>query len=226
MLIQAPAPIHNGRKFDRLKSIDVRDAQYPMRAAIDMMAPIRPPWHSPPSLDQGNEGSCVGFGSTHMLAAAPYMHTMTYDFARGIYLDAKKVDEWQGEDYEGTSVRAGMKVLRSRGLISEYLWTRSAETVRDYVLRRGPVVMGTTWYKSMMDTDIKGFIHPDGASVGGHCWTVLGWSESQEAFRGIQSWGMGWGDRGRFWIKLDAFKFLLEEDGGEACSPLEVRLAA
>lgn len=226
MLIKSPAPVYKERKFDRLKSLDFRDVDYPMRAAIDMAAPPRPPWHSPPPLDQGNEGSCVGFGSTHMLSAAPWMHTMTYDFARGLYLDAKKVDEWQGEDYEGTSVRAGMKVLQSRGLISEYLWTWKADTVRDYVLRRGPVTMGTNWYANMMSTDKHGFVSPDGAAVGGHCWTVLGWSEAQEAFRAIQSWGLGWGQAGRFWIKWDAFKYLLEDDGGEAVSPLEVLAAA
>jgi hypothetical protein len=220
MLIQAP--VFHDRKFDRLKSIDVRDLDYPMRAAIDMAAPLRPPWQSPPAMDQGSEGSCVGFGSTHMLAAAPWMHTFTYDFARGIYLDAKKIDEWQGEDYEGTSVRAGMKVLQARGLITEYLWTWDTDTVRDYVLRRGPVTMGTNWYARMMDTDANGYVYPDGASVGGHCWTVLGYSGGRNAFRAIQSWGSGWGQTGRFWITWEAFKYLLEEDGGEAVSPLEV----
>jgi hypothetical protein len=217
------APVFNNRKFDRLRSLDDNDFDYPMRAAIDMKAKIRPPWKSPPALDQGSEGSCVGFGSTHMLNAAPWMHLHNYDFARGIYTEAKKVDEWQGEDYEGTSVRAGMKVLQAQGLITEYLWAWNTDTVRDYVLRRGPVTMGTTWYDKMMKPDSKGFVWPDGASVGGHCWTVLGYSESRNAFRAINSWGTSWGQAGRFWIQWDSFKFLLEKDGGDAVSPLEVK---
>jgi hypothetical protein len=220
MLVQAP--VYHGRKFDRLRAVDPQDKDYPMRAAIDMAVEPRPPWQSPPALDQGSEGSCVGFGSTHMLAAAPWMHPLTYDFARGIYVEAKTVDEWQGEDYEGTSVRAGMKVLQSRGLITEYLWTTSAETVRDYVYRRSAVVMGTNWYDRMMEPDEEGMVYPEGAAVGGHCWLVLGHSEARNAFRCLNSWGTGWGQKGRFWLSWEAFKFLLEEDGGEACSPLEV----
>lgn len=62
-------------------------------------------------MDQGVEGSCVGFGSTR---AMMLLNRRRYD-ARWLYHEAQKVDEWPGEDYDGTSVRAGMDVLREMG---------------------------------------------------------------------------------------------------------------
>jgi hypothetical protein len=61
--------------------------------------------------DQGNEGACVGFGISRL---ASFLNSKLYD-ARWLYHEAQKVDEWPGEDYEGTSVRAGLDVLRTRG---------------------------------------------------------------------------------------------------------------
>lgn len=61
--------------------------------------------------DQGQEGSCVGFGCSRMSSLT---NRKRYD-ARWLYVEAQKVDEWPGEAYDGTSVRAGMDVLRTQG---------------------------------------------------------------------------------------------------------------
>jgi hypothetical protein len=61
--------------------------------------------------DQGSEGACVGFGSSR---AMTLLNRRRYD-ARWLYHEAQKIDEWPGEDYEGTSVRAGMDILREVG---------------------------------------------------------------------------------------------------------------
>lgn len=61
--------------------------------------------------DQGSEGACVGFGLSRMMSL---LNRRRYD-ARWLFHEARKVDEWPGEDYQGTSVRAGCDVLRSRG---------------------------------------------------------------------------------------------------------------
>lgn len=61
--------------------------------------------------DQGSEGACVGFGSSR---ACSIMNRVRYDgFA--LYHRAQQIDEWPGENYDGTSVRAGMDVLRKEG---------------------------------------------------------------------------------------------------------------
>ena len=64
--------------------------------------------------DQGNEGACVGFGSSRMMSM---LNRERYD-ARWLWDWAKKVDEWPdtnpGDD-NGTSVHAASDILRTRG---------------------------------------------------------------------------------------------------------------
>lgn len=71
--------------------------------------------------DQGAEGACVGFGSSRMMTL---MNRKRY-FARWLWDQAKKVDEWSdtnpGDD-NGTSVRAALEVLRNRGHV---YWTNT-----------------------------------------------------------------------------------------------------
>jgi hypothetical protein len=61
--------------------------------------------------DQGYEGSCVGFSESR----AKSLVDRTRYGGRWLYKEAQEIDEWPGEDYEGTSVRAGLEVLRTRG---------------------------------------------------------------------------------------------------------------
>lgn len=64
--------------------------------------------------DQGQEGACVGFGSSRMMSL---LNRKQYD-ARWLWDRAKEVDEWADTnpgDNEGTSVRAAMDILRTKG---------------------------------------------------------------------------------------------------------------
>lgn len=61
--------------------------------------------------DQGREGACVGFGVARALSL---MNRERYD-AYELYRQAQRQDEWEGESYSGTSVRAGLDVARERG---------------------------------------------------------------------------------------------------------------
>ncbi|MBA3580534.1 MAG: hypothetical protein H0W42_11180 [Gemmatimonadaceae bacterium] len=61
--------------------------------------------------DQGREGACVGYAATRMMTL---LNRQRYD-APWLYHEARKVDDWAGENYSGTSVRAGMDVLRDQG---------------------------------------------------------------------------------------------------------------
>jgi hypothetical protein len=61
--------------------------------------------------DQGSEGACVGYGSSRMMSL---LNRSRYD-AHWLYKQAQQVDEWPGDAYSGTSVRAAMDVLRTLG---------------------------------------------------------------------------------------------------------------
>jgi hypothetical protein len=63
--------------------------------------------------NQLNEGACVGAGSSRMESL---VERKKWDFF-ALYYAAQKVDEWPGENYSGTSVRAAMDVLRDKGPI-------------------------------------------------------------------------------------------------------------
>lgn len=116
--------------------------------------------------DQGVEGACVGFGISRY---ASLMNRLRYDgFA--LYHEAQRIDEWPGENYSGTSVRAGLEVARTQGLwrvragtpsptpraadgIDVYRWARSVEEVAacldppdgTRVLNAGYVVLLNSW---------------------------------------------------------------------------------
>lgn len=64
-----------------------------------------------PFYNQGREGACVGFSLSRAMSL---INRKKYD-ARWLYHEAQKHDEWPGEDYEGTSVRAGFERLRLVG---------------------------------------------------------------------------------------------------------------
>jgi hypothetical protein len=150
-----------------------------------------------------------------------------------LYHEAQKVDEWPGEDYDGTSVRALFKVLKTRGYVEEYRWAFDAKTVIDHVLARGPVVLGTTWTRDMFMPDSKGYIYFTGPIEGGHAYTVIGCQLEHACPDGsigrariINSWGRGWGPHnGRAWITMKTLQALIE-DYGEACVSTEKMLAA
>src|SRR5215203_5959800 len=66
-------------------------------------------WANPIQLDQGREGACVGFGWTGFLNAKPVKHEYGNQMGFDVYRRAQEIDERPGEDYLGTSVRAGAK---------------------------------------------------------------------------------------------------------------------
>jgi hypothetical protein len=222
MLIKVPT---QEKRFGRLKSLDVLDRNFLMRMAPAVTdKPHTRPWPLKSLLNQGNEGSCTGFGSAHFLQAAPWMHFLTFDQARAIYLEAQRNDEWAGEDYEGSSVRGAMKAMLKLGLIQGgYVWAFTvADMIRHYQYR-GPMVLGLDWYTGMMKTDKHGYIEPTGGIEGGHCVATTYFSASKNYWLGPNNWGLDWGTKGWWKMHNDAMVELIERHGGEAASGLEVQ---
>jgi hypothetical protein len=233
------------RRLNWIPRFDERSRGYPVRGAIAKLLPIvrrNKLWRVGPTLDQGWEGACVGFG----WAAEAFSTPVTVDlnrvradvprdpeqFARFIYRSAQRIDEWEGEEYEGTSVLAGAKAMQQVGLLKEYRWAFSSDDVLYSVLRKGPVVIGIWWYESMYDAP-NGILKAYGNLVGGHCLTVVGFLKAgasmkladgqilkntldQDGFILQNSWGTEWGINGLAVISERDLKWLLA-DQGEAC---------
>lgn len=207
------------RTFDRLVEFDPESRSYPIRTLV-------PPkfrsytWRTFINLDQGSEGACVGFAWTHDLAARPWpIRGLTDTYAGWVYRQAQKVDEWPGEDYEGTSVLAGAKVLHRSGYMDEYRWAFGLDDLRLALGYKGPAVLGLNWYRGMYEPDEKGFIHPTGSLLGGHAILAYSVSEPGEFVRLHNSWGPGWGEQGTCKVSFTDLDRLLREQG-EACIPV------
>lgn len=176
-------------------------------------------------LDQLREGACVGFTAAHDQSAWPVpVKNITTEVARWFYKEAQKVDPWEGEAYEGTSVLAVMQVLQRIGALKEFRWAGagSGDVLMDVILgirNEGPGLAGLSWYSNCMNVDKDGYIHPTGDIVGGHAILIRGVSIAKRYFLLSNSWNLGWGVEGDCKVSFDEMGPWLE-NGGEVTFPI------
>jgi len=203
---------------------DPRSRDYPVRGAARLPQSKR--WTPGVVLDQGREGACVGFGWTAEALATPVKVNFNkvkaapvndpQRVASFVYNQAKSIDEWPGEDYDGTSVNAGAKIMRSLGLVKEYRWAFGVDDMIT-ALQKGPVVIGIPWYESMYEAP-NGKVVIGGRNVGGHCLLVTGYEirSGVPVYTWRNSWGPEYGTGGSAEINHHDLGFLLRQNG-EAC---------
>ncbi len=79
-----------------------------------------------PMLDQGAEGSCTGFAlatiAHYLLRTRAVVPEVGQVSPRMLYEMAKRYDEWEGEEYEGSSTRGAVKGWHKHGICSAELW--------------------------------------------------------------------------------------------------------
>lgn len=132
-----PTRTYKKRTFDvRPDRIDLRDrfyqpklvslpSRYPKQDQIEQFLPN---YANCFVLDQGGEGACTGFG---LAAVINYILWRNNNYQvqgldvvspRMLYHMAQLYDEWEGEDYVGSSCRGAMKGWHRHGVCSEALW--------------------------------------------------------------------------------------------------------
>lgn len=207
----------------RLPAPDPRDHHYALRKVAPKTTPraVYRHWRTGAVLDQGSTSQCVAYSWTAFLHSSP-LRTKIHLQPEEFYRAAQKVDEWEGENYDGTSVRAGAKVLQAEGHLAQYLWASRIDEICNWVLSAngGPVVMGTDWYEGMFHPDSKGRVKLYGPAAGGHAWIIYGYNQHTQQFHCQNSWGTGWGKKGKFRITLEDAEKLLQSYG-EACTAIE-----
>lgn len=201
------------RILDRVYRADRRDKAFAIQAEVPgrqyrVWKPLR-------ILDQGYTSGCVGYGIAGWLGCKPIVNRIKPD---GIYKYARFIDEWEGEEDEGTSVRAGIKTISSEsdfgfGLVGRYEWGWDLSTLIATLANDGPVVMGLPWMTGMLEPDSNGFVHANGVIEGGHCIYANGVSIQQRWISMPNSWGTGWGRNGVCRITFDDMQELLDIDG-------------
>lgn len=225
------------RTFDRVVKFDERSKSYPIRTLV-ATKPLRSFSWKHLQLDQGSEGACTGFSATMEAAARPKPYFGNPDYgttvdkipkinqlARMLYMRARQLDEWPGEDYEGSSVLGAAKAGQERGWWAEYRWAlgpgpeRAAQDVILALGYAGPVMMGTNWYEAMSRPRGNDALVVAGEVVGGHAYLLTRYSKSRDAVWTPNSWG----GEGQGWIsRADLVRLLAEE--GEACLALNRKM--
>lgn len=221
--IVRPELVPADRGLGRRVATDPRDRRYAMRAVVPKHIPERDVRRNPgPVLHQGSTSACVGFAWRAWMTSSPVMYKDAHPDPFEIYSRALQLDEWPDDHYDaGTSVRAGAKVMRERGRLTEFVWASTTDDVIKFLAHRGPVVLGTDWHESMFDPLPDGSVRVYGEIAGGHAYLCYGYDADLRRFRCQNSWGPAWADRGRFWMSRSDVDRLIGV-GGEACGALEL----
>lgn len=168
-------------------------------------------------------GSCTGHSAAQALNTRPYHKPRspykTDSDAMNIYSWATRFDIWdgwydltKGRDDTGSSVTAAGKATQHLGFINSYRWMFGYDEFLAGLMLNA-VLVGTVWKRNMFNPDSKGFLDVSGPVDGGHAYLVLGYSRVYEYFTILNSWGIGWGRKGKARIKADDMRRLIEDDG-------------
>lgn len=229
-----PLPHRLGRRHDP----DVRDHLYAMSVLLPQKAqnlPVSKTWGiSSEHLDQGETSTCVGHALRNFLRCAPVRTRAAHPSAWDLYRKAVLLDPWRDNDDEselpdgdpgmdsGTTVRAGMKGLSQMGFIESYVWAFSLQPAIEWLLTKGPLVIGVNWYDSMFEADSSGHlsISPGAVVVGGHSVLVRGANQNRALVTGTNNWGNRWAKKGDFTLSYKDFERLIHEQG-EVCAAIQ-----
>ena len=200
------------------------------------------PYHLRRVYDQGQEGACVGYGTS-------WAKSILDRYGRGtfprfdpnwLYRGAQLIDDWaETPPEEGTSVRAAMDILRDHGHrrvwrgktlepehrwgIHTNRWATRVDEMRTAIAEGIPVVIGINWYSAFdhpeyIASSREWWIAPIGLTPldrlrGGHCVCVYGASDRRQAFKIVNNWGMSYP---LVWMPYDVMQQMLNEYGEAA----------
>jgi hypothetical protein len=182
-----------------------------------------------PVLDQGDLGSCTGnaalgaCGTSMLYDAIPstVVGKPTGDSdkdekqAVALYSAATKLDNYRGTypptdtGSDGLSVA---KAAKNAGLISGYTHCTSLDSALK-ALSQQPVITGVHWYEGMDNPDSNGLVRVTGSVRGGHEFVLDELDVENQLVGATNSWGLGFGIKGRFYLTWDDFGRLLSEEG-------------
>jgi hypothetical protein len=233
-------------KFGRLPAPqDARDLRFRLRSAMPQInaaagkpTPRKRAYRDGPLLDQGPHPHCCGYAARGLLDGAPIMSKPSEEpTAVGIYREAQKRDEWAGEAYEGTSVRATVKYLAEVGAISSYAWGQDIDEAIAWMNGGyGTCLVGTDWFVEMSEVDANGFMREPATSlatpIGGHAWRLIWYDAKRKGLLMRNSWGHNFGWplarqpgllSGYAYVRVEFMRWLLAR-WGEIAAPTQVKI--
>jgi pimeloyl-ACP methyl ester carboxylesterase len=216
---------------------DLRDRIYEP-ALVRLDPEIAPDVIPDAILDQGYEGACTGFSLAavinHLNRRAERAEIRVSP--RMLYEMAKRFDEWDGEDYEGSSLRGAIRGWKNNGVCQEkrwpytqtpgYLTVKRAKDARSHTVgayyRIRPVVsdfhaalneVGVVAVSAQVhagwDAPRDGTIPFRKTNDGGHAFALVGYND--KGFWVQNSWGPEWGSNGlAIWTYEDWAKNVMD----------------
>lgn len=181
--------------------------------------------HDGPVLDQGETGSCTGHALVQALNTEPLWRVgrrlLTTRDALELYSLATRTDPfpgtWPPQDTGSDGLNIA-KAARSVRLISAYRHAFGLQHVLKALTLR-PLIIGIPWRESMFTPGPDGRLTVKGDVAGGHEVALIGLSTAEKSVTLLNSWGPGWGAKGRAYLAWDDLGALLA-DGGDATALL------
>jgi hypothetical protein len=169
--------------------------------------------------NQGDVGSCTGNAIAGLCMTGPFFRpgvTLTETEALYLYEAATHLDKIPGSfppNDTGSSGLAAAKAAKRAGLIAGYAHAFGLSQAL-HALSRAPVITGIDWFNGF-DTPVgdAAELRIDGESRGGHEVVLDGIDVKAGFVKGTNSWGLGWGNRGRFVMSFKTFGALLKMRG-------------
>jgi hypothetical protein len=215
--------IVDGKRLGRHVEHDPRSRGYAFKAAEDVALRNIVHRHYGGILDQGNLGSCTGNACAGAINTIPIHakreHVLREPEALDLYELATAIDEFPGQyppEDTGSSGLAVAKAAQQKGYISSY---QHAFSIGDALLAlmEGPIIVGVNWYEGFDAPNAHGLVEISGLVRGGHEFVIRGFHKHQRVSDSLlvadNSWGPGWGERGRFLFTVSTLNRLLNEDG-------------
>lgn len=208
-----------------------RQFVHPRRATNTTLTAVYHP-RVVPVFDQGDLGSCVGNAALGILGTEPFYSALLaaglIDYATGLfpfteegavalYSAVTQVDPfdgaWPPQD-TGSDGLSAAKALTARGLVPGYRHTFAPGDALA-ALMDVPLLIGTLWTDSMFYPNRRGLVSVGDLSyaVGGHEYIADQYDPANGWIGCTTSWGTSFGRQGRFYLTVDDFARLLEQDG-------------
>jgi hypothetical protein len=216
--------IVDGKRLGRHVEHDPRSRGYAFKAAEDVALRNIVHRHYGGVLDQGNLGSCTGNACAGAINTIPIHakreHVLREPEALDLYELATAIDEFPGQyppEDTGSSGLAVAKAAQQKGYISSY---QHAFSIGDALAgahggshHRGRQLVRGVRCTRMLTASSRS----RGLIRGGHEFVVRGFHKHQRVSDSLlvadNSWGPGWGERGRFLFTVSTLNRLLNEDG-------------
>lgn len=165
-------------------------------------------------LDQGETPHCVGFAGAQWGNTLPINDKFGNQDGHNFYYSCKVIDGEPNQE-NGSDSRSLAKTLKSAGRLNTYAFAANVDEIIQWLMTKGPVLVGTDWYTGMFNPNSRGFVEPTGNIEGGHMYLAIGYNPLTEVIEYLNSWSNAWGINGRFYMhKRDAVKVFANQGEG------------